>query len=185
MSNEELIAFVKKNPIGIGCGALSLALFGGWYYRSGDVPAAEAELAQKQAEGERYALNLVNATQLPEQYEAVVAANKEIESRLVHASQLGKNYQFFYKLESESGVKITDPRQAAIAPPKKDAAKTAFSPVGYNVALSGDLSQVLNFLRRLESGAHYCRVTNITCTVPPERSLPLTVNVGLELLGLP
>jgi hypothetical protein len=185
MSNEELIAFVKKNPIGIVCGVLSLALFGGWYYRSGDVPEKEADLAQKQAEGERYALNLTAGLQLKEQFESLAAANKEIEHRLVRASQIGPNYQFFYKLESETGVKLTDPRQSPLAAPRKDAAKAAYTPVAFNVVLSGDFTQVLNFLRRLESGAHYCRVLSATCSVASERSQPLNVNLTLELLGVP
>ena len=185
MSNEELIAFLKKNPIGIGCSVLSLALFGGWYYRSGDVPDKEADLAQKQAEGERYALNLVNALQLKDQFDSLVVANKEVESRLVHANRLGPNLQFFFKLESETGVKLTDPRQSGLTAPKKDATKSAYTPVGFSVVLTGDFTQTLNFLRRLESGAHYCRVLSASCSVPQDRSLPLNVNLSLELLGVP
>ena len=185
MSNEELIAFVKKNPIGIVCGVLSLALFGGWYYRNGDVPEKEADLAQKQAEGERYALNLTAALQLKEQVDSLAVANKEVEARLVHANKLGPNLQFFFKLESETGVKLTDPRQSPLAAPRKDAAKSAYTPVVFSVILSGDFAQVLNFLRRLESGAHYCRVLSATCSVASERSQPLNVNLTLELLGVP
>ena len=186
MSNEELIAFVKKNPIGIGCGVLSLALFGGWYYRSGDVPAEVQEVAQKSAEAQRYELNLNNAKQLQEQFDALVAANKEVDSRLVRASQLGKNVQFFFKLETESGAKLTtDPRQAPLSPPGKNAVKGAYSAVQFSVTVSGDLPQILGFLRRLESGVHYCRVLGGSCTVPQERSLPLTLSLTLELLGLP
>ena len=185
MSNEELIALLKKNPIGIDCGVLSLALFGGWYYRSGDVPTADATLAQKQAEGERYALNLTNAAQLKEQYDAVVAANKEVETRLVHANKLGPNLQYFYRLETETGAKLTDPRPMAPRGLNKNVAKASFTPVGFSLTLNGDLAQVLNFLHRLESGAHYCRVLSLSCGVPPERSLPLNVALSLEFLGLP
>lgn len=186
MSNEELKAIVGKNPIGFACGALSLLLFGGWYYRSGDVPSVEQEVAQKSAEAQRYELNLINAKGLQEQFDALVAANKEVDSRLVRASQLGKNVQFFYKLESESGAKLTtDPRQSPLSPPAKNAAKTAYNPVTFSVTVSGDLPQILRFLRRLESGAHYCRMIGASCTVPQERSLPLTLNLSLELLGLP
>ena len=61
MTNEEVIAFVRKNPVSIGCGVLSLVLAGLSYWRSGQVPDSEAELMQKSAEGERYAANLKNA----------------------------------------------------------------------------------------------------------------------------
>lgn len=186
MSNEELLAFVKKNLVGTICGGLSLLALGGWYYRSGDVPTIEQEVAAKSAEAQRYELNLLNAKQLQEHVDALLAANKEIDSRLVRGSQLGRNVQFFYKLENESGAKLTtDPRQSPLAPPGKNAAKGAYTPVAFSVTVSGDLPQLLRFLRRLESGVHYCRVLGASCTVPQERSLPLTLNLSLELLGLP
>lgn len=185
MSNEELIAFIKKNPIGIACFVLALALFGGWYYRSGDVPAKDQELQQKSAEAQRYALNLANATQLQEQYDTLLAANKEVAARLV-SKDIGKNYQYFYKLENESGAKlVTDPRQAASTSSGKGAVKSSYQPVQFSVSVQGSLSQVLGFLRRLESGAHYGRVLGATCTVPQDRSLPLSLVLSLELLGLP
>jgi hypothetical protein len=186
MSNEALIALVKKNPVGVLCALLSLALFGGWYYRSGDVPDTEQVLQQKSAEAERYSANLSNASQLKEQFDLLVAANKEIDSRLLHARDSVSNIQYFYKLEKESGVKLTsDPRQAPISSQKKDAAKGACQPLAFSVSVQGDLTQVLNFLGRLESGAHYCRVLGFTCTAPQVRSQPLSVSMNLELLGLP
>ena len=47
MTNAELFAFVRKNPISIGCGVLALALLGGIYFRSDEIPESEAELTQK------------------------------------------------------------------------------------------------------------------------------------------
>ena len=185
MSNEELIAFLKKNWIGAICFAVSVAAFGWWYYRSGDVPAKDQDLQQKSVEAQRYALNLNNSTQLQDQFDILVAANKEVAARLV-SKDIGKNIQYFYKLENESGAKlVTDPRQAPAAGPAKGAVKGSYQPVQFTVAVQGDLSQVLGFLRRLESGAHYGRVLGATCTVPQERSLPLSLALSLELLGLP
>lgn len=184
MTNAELLAFVRKNPIGIGSGALALVLAGAIYYRSGQVPESEAELAQKSAEGERYAANLKYATQLQEHYDALVAANKAIDARIVRASQFGKNLQYFYKLESETGVKLTtDPR---ISPPaaKKDP-KAAYVSIPCNLSVQGTLPQLLGFLRRLENGTHYCRVLNVSLVPAPDRNAPLSLSLNLELLGLP
>ena len=58
ISNEQLFAFIKKNPIGVGCGLLSLALAFAIYYRSDLIPAAEAELDQKGTLSDRYTANL-------------------------------------------------------------------------------------------------------------------------------
>ena len=88
MSKDELLAFVRKNPIGIGCGLLSLVVGGCAYYRSGQVAESEAELLQKSMEGQRLASNLRNANQLQEHYEALVAANSELITRFEKKIQI-------------------------------------------------------------------------------------------------
>ena len=187
ISNEQVIAFVKKNPIGFGCGALCLVLVAAMYYRSDLVPAAEADLDQQSVEAERLASNLKNATLLQEQLDAMIAAGKQVESRLVHPGDLAKNQQYFYKLEADTGTKI-DCHQNAL-PADKDR-KTLYLSVPYSVNVQGDYSQILNFLRKLESGAHYCRVLSATLTTGGSGAgegteVPLTLTLNLELLGQP
>jgi Tfp pilus assembly protein PilO len=187
ISNEQVIAFIKKNPIGFGCGALCLVLVAAMYYRSDLVPAAETELDQQSAEAERLAGNLKNATQLQEQLDAMIAAGKQVEYRLVHPGDLAKNQQYFYKLEADTGTKI-DCHQNAL-PVEKDR-KTLYLSVPYTVNVQGDYSQILSFLRKLESGAHYCRVLNATLVsggagAGESAESPLTLNLNLELLGQP
>ena len=185
MTNQDLIAFLKKHPISVGCGLLSLAAAGFTYFRSGEIPVAEAELAQKSTEADRYDLNIKNAAQLKEQVAALAGASKEIESRLVHYNQLGVNNQYFFKLESDTGVKLIDFRQGSLQPAAKGA-KTAFIAVGFSVSVQGNLAQILEFLHQLEGGAHYCRVLMATCTGnSSSRNAPLTLALSLEMLGLP
>ena len=186
MTKDDLISLVKKNPIGIGCGLLSLALGGVIYFRSGELPAAEEDLAQKSAESARLSANIQNAAQLKEQFEAVAAASKEVDARLVHASQTLNNYQYFYKLESETGAKMLagSPSQGAIASAKAGP-KAAFVPVPFTITVQGTLAQMLGYLRHLESGARYCRVMTVTCSVPATDRNAVTLALTLELLGVP
>jgi Tfp pilus assembly protein PilO len=188
ISHEQLIAFVKKNPIGFGCGALCLALVVVMYYRADNVPAAEAELEQQSAEAERLASNLKNAAQLQEQLDTMLAAGKEVEARLVHPGDLAKNQQYFYKLEADTGTKI-DCHQNPL-PAEKDR-KTTYLSVPYTVNVQGDYAQILSALRRLESGSHYCRVLSATLTAAAVAGTgevtdsSLTLSLNLELLGQP
>jgi hypothetical protein len=184
MTNQELIAFLRKNPVGVVCAVLGIALAVVIYLRAGEVPAAEAELAQRTSEADRYAANIKNAAQLKEQYEALVAATEEIDSRLVRASQLGVNNQYFFKLESETGTKLVDFRQGGLLAAK--GAKTNFSPVAFTVSIQGELPQLMHFLHLLESGTHYFRVQSATCLPAgaATRGL-LTLTLNLELLGQP
>lgn len=185
MTIQEQWALIKKHWISATCGIASLALAGGIYFLSDLIPSAEAELAEKMAEGERLSLNNKFADKLSEQYEALVGANKTVDTGITIAGQMGKNTQYFYTLESETGVKLVEFRPQAIAAPAKGA-KATFTPVGFNVSTQGTLPQILDFLRRLEGGSRYARI--LTASVSgnvTNRKAPLTLSLSVELLGLP
>jgi hypothetical protein len=183
MTNQELVALIKKNPISVGCGVICLAVGAALYFRADAIPTKETELAAKSAEGERHGLNIKNARDLKEHYDALVTANKEIDSRLVRAIQLGANVEIFSKLERETGVKLIDPRQTGSTPPK---GAQKFTAVAFAVAAQGDLTQILKFLHALENGEHYCRILNANLSLNGvKRDAPLTLTLSLELLGLP
>jgi hypothetical protein len=185
MTNDELKALVKKNPISVGCGALSVLFAVGLYFRSDAIPEAEAELQQKSGEAERYALNVKNADRLKEQFDAITAFNKTIESRMVRVSGQGANTQFFYKLFADTGVKQVDFRQST-STANLQKGKGAYLPVVFNVSVMGTLPQVLDFLRQLESGTHYSRVMIASCSVgSAARNGPVTLQLNVELLGIP
>ena len=186
MTGAELVTLIKKNPISFVCGALSLALVAAIYFRSGEIPAAEADLAKKTAEAERFALNITNGAQLKEQLDAIAAANKAIEARMVRVSDLATNQQYFQVLRRDTGVNLVDFRQTTSSATLPKGSKAAFVPVMFGLTVQGNLVQVLNFLRALEDGKHYCRVLTATCgTSTTNRNAPLTLSLNLELLGLP
>jgi hypothetical protein len=182
MTTDELVAVIKKNPVSVGCAVLCLALGAGIYFRGSLIPEAEAELVQKTAEADRYSANIKNSVQLKEDVDALVAANKEIDTRIIRAGQLGANHQYFYKIFGESGVKNLDLRQGNINANKGK----AYAPIAYSVSVQGDLNQIMHFLTLLESGARYVRVLTANCTIPgSDRNGSVTLALNLELLGVP
>jgi len=189
ISNEQLVALLKKNPVVSGAIIICVGLAAAHYFRSDLIAAATTQLDERTQEGQRLAANIKNSAQLPEQVAHVSAAAKEIETRLVKVGSLANNLQYFYKLEADTGVKLLDLRQTT--DPGRSA-KTGRIPVAFSVTLHGDYAQVLDFLRRLESGAHYCRVRTANL-VPFDAgagssgmrldATKLTLN--LELFGVP
>ncbi|MCX6943548.1 MAG: hypothetical protein NT173_02075 [Opitutales bacterium] len=191
ITNQQLLAAVKAQPIGFGCGALAVVLGLAIYFRGGLLPEAESLLDQNATLGERIDANLKNGVQLTEQLAAITSARKQIEARLVRPDELAKNQQFFYKLEAETGIKLIDLRQNQVpaAKPGAKGPKTNYIPVGYAVAVRGSYAHLLDFLRRLESDQRFCRVMtasiNLGGTSDKDRANELTLNLGLELLGQP
>jgi hypothetical protein len=185
MTKEEALQFIRRNPVGTVSVLVALGL-GGWiYFRSDAGPALEEDLKRRQGEAVRFENNVKYSAQLKEQLAALQAAAKEIDARVVRAGQVGANTQYFYKLENETGVKLKDLRPAAVAPPAKGA-KSPFVPVGYTVSADGSYVQLLNFLRRIESGPRYARINTASLSGSlADRKTPLTLTLGVELLGLP
>lgn len=178
MTGPQVITWMKRNPIPVGAGLLSLALAATIFLRSDLVPEANATLDAKSTEARRYDLNLTNSTQLKEHYEAMAGATKEIESRLIRPSQLGINQQYFYRLESEYGVKLSELRQDS-----RTQSQGSFIAVPFALTVQGDFPAVVGFVQGLENGAHYCRVLSASCTA--DRTGPVTLVLNLELLGQP
>jgi len=186
MSNEELIAFLRKNVICVACVVASLVIGGTIYLRSNELPAAEKVFADNAQKAALLAANIEDSEQLAEQHAKLVTANAAIAERMIRVGQLAENEQYYYQLESDTGVKLTtDIRQIPWVPPAKGAPKTAYSRVGFALTATGTYGQVLDLLRRLEGGEHYCRI--LTCNLRPAGELrdpALQVTLTLELLGI-
>jgi Tfp pilus assembly protein PilO len=177
MTTSDLIALAKKNPVIVVCVVLSLGILGAMYFRAGAIDEANKKLEERTALARRYALNLNQSAHLKDQYDTVVAANKAIENRMLRPAEIGINQQFFYKLESDSGVKLLDLRQGGAVK------KGAFAPISFTLSYQGDFSQAVAFLRALENGPHYFRLE--TASFGGGRTGPVSVTLNLELLGNP
>ncbi len=189
MTSADLLALFKKQPIGFSCAALSLILMALLYFRSDQIPENQGIADAKAAEAAQVLSNTRHAEGLVKQVEQMQVFGKEVESRLIRAGQLGINLQYFYKLEAENQVKLLDVRQGV--PPK--ISKGLYVGIPYTLAVQGSFKQVVAFLQHLENGPHFCRFTSATYSksasasvdVPSGAAGGVTLNLTLELLGMP
>jgi hypothetical protein len=190
LTSKDLVVFLKKNPVAIGCGALSLILLAGSYLRSSQVSDLSDQLKQKEQEGQKILDDIRNGANLAEQYDALTATTKELDSRLVRASERARNQQYFYRLESDTGVKENTLQPGAVAPPPLRGPKPIYTSIGYSVSVQGDFRQIINFMTGLESGQHFFRLTSGTVAregtrTAAEGTAPVNLTLNLEFLGLP
>lgn len=183
MTSADLIALLKKHPIGFGCVLLSIVCGVVLYLRSGKIADGQVELEARSAEAAKMAANIRNSANLSEQLTEIQTLTKELESRLLKAGQLAVNLQYFYKLETENEVKLVDVRQGAL--PKNTQA--AYVGIPFNVSIQGSYTQVMNFLGRLQNGRHFCRINtaNFTKVTGGANSGLVSLSLNLELLGQP
>jgi len=188
MTGADITASLKKHPLSVICGLVTVICAVLLYYRADNITASQTELEARTAEANKMIANVRNSTGLPEQVAEIQNQRKELEGRLLKPGQLAVNLQYFYKLEAETEVKLSgDVRQGV-------AAKTGKSYIGvpFAVSVQGTFPQVVNFINRLQNGRHLCRVTSATLNksggsdsgaASAERDMLLSIN--LELLGQP
>ena len=188
MNTADIIAKIKKQPIGVACGVICLVCIGWLYYRSGELEKRQAEYEAKSSEAQKMISNVAIAKTLPAEVAEMQAATKDLESRLIKDSQLAVNLQYFYKLEAENEVKLLDIRQQTR---NRTPAKTTYVGVPFFVNLQGSYKNVMAFLQRVEKGRHFCRVLTASfqkeagAAASAERQGTLTMSLTIELLGQP
>lgn len=199
ITNEQLFAFVRKNPVSCGCGLLCVLLGVFYFFRSDTLPEEETALEASSAEAARLALNIKNAAQLKEQNEVLQKALAQVDNRIVRVQALSANLQHFYKIEAETEAKILELHQNPVLPPAKDKKPTLYLAVPYTLRVQGDYARLLRFLREMESGPFYCRVLTAVISPSVAGGLPsssaagsedapenqLTLSINFELVGLP
>lgn len=185
MTGEDITALLKKHPVGSVCALLCIACGVIWYFRGDAVELARSELEARSAEDQKIATDVRNAHELPQHLESMQAAAKQLDDRLVRVTQLASNLQFFYRLESETGVKLLDVRQNPL-PTVKGAAKSLYLAVPFTVSVQGSYKQVMDFIGRLEKGQRVSHFSSVTFTKGSALdSSSLNANINLELLGKP
>ena len=187
MTGADIITVLKKHPISTACGVICILCGAALYVRGDKVADNKKAFEEKSTEAQKIATNVRNAANLPQQVAAMQDAAKQLDSRLVRASQLAINQQYFYRLENETGVKLLEVRPGTLSQVRSGAAKGAYSPVPFTVNIEGNFKQVFDFIQRLEKGRHFCRFVNISFNKSSgqEATERLSVNMTLELLGTP
>lgn len=180
MNTADLVALLKKHPIGFGCGLVSIVCGILLYLRSDNIKSSQAELEASSAQAARMVTNVRNATDLAEHVTEIQALSKELEGRLMKAGQLAVNLQYFYKLETENEVKLVDVRQGAT--PRSS--KNLYIGVPFNVSVQGPYANVMNFLNRVQNGRHFCRINTASFTKVGDTA-DMSLALTLELLGQP
>ena len=178
IDTQAIIARVKKYPILVVCAGLSIILFTLLYFRSDLTAKQQDELTALTDTGKRYRSNISNSAQLQEQLDFLMQANQAVKARALNADGLAENLQFFYRLESEVGIKYRDlrPGNRVSAGPQ-----SAYVPINYIVNIEGSYVQVITFLKHLEQGACFCRITSASVSGGDAN---VSLNLNLDLLGV-
>lgn len=190
MTGADLLILLKKHPLGFASALVAVVCLGLYFLRESVVDEYVQLGEQKSAESAKILNNVRNSANLAEQLVEMQEITKEIGSRLIRPNQIALNLQFFYRLETETGVKLNDVRQGT-NPPGRAGQAGAYIGVPFTVSVQGTHRQVMNFLRRLEAGSNFARFNTVSFgkvntneAVAPGAGL-ISLSMNLDLLGQP
>lgn len=185
MTGTDLMILLKKHPIGVTCGIVSLLCGVTLYWHADTIDDTKLKVDDITKKSEAMVSNVRNAAGLAQQADTIQQATKHLESRLVKANQLATNLQYFYRLESDTGVKLTDVRQNQVG----RAGGGLFVGIPYAVTFQGTFKQVMEFLQRVENGKCFSKYSSIsfnkTAGTETAAGSLLSVSMNIELLGTP
>jgi Tfp pilus assembly protein PilO len=188
MTGADLKAMAKKQPIGVACGLIAIAC-GVMLYLGSDTVDERKSVYDERAKTDKAILaNVANSKDLQQQTEAVQHAVKDLEGRLIRGSQLAINLQYFYRLESDTGVKMTDVHQGGAGQPRSGSGKAGYTAIPFAVNIQGNFKQVLDFIQRVENGPRIARFNSVSFQKAVGEGLGpdvFSVSMGIEFLGTP
>ena len=173
-----------RYPIGAAGLVLSVVLAGVSIWLQLDSSALEIRQQSRAREGDNMLKFIARGSQLRTELTTVRAAAQRITESLVVEKNIPENFWYFYKIEQDTQVKLTELQQRPT--PLQDAGTPAtYKRVPFSLKLTGNFRAVIAYLQRLETGSRFGRINSFQL----QRQDPTTSNVvlqlDLELLGFP
>jgi hypothetical protein len=181
IDSQIIFSRIKKYPLLSACCVISAALALTLYFRSSLLSEQKIELEKYSLEAKRHQNNVTNSAHLADQLNFLIQANSAVKVRGLTVEGVADKLQFFYRLESETGVKYLDLRAGSkvVVDKKKPA---TYVPLNYILSVQGDFGQVVAFLRKLEQGVYFCRITSASLS---GSGSSVKISMKLDLLGVP
>lgn len=195
MTFRDLIPLLKRNlitTIGSVC-IIACALV--YFVRQEQINRLATDYDDLSVRRARVLKNLKFGDGLGQELLAIQDLEKDARSRLFNPRDLAANYNYFFQIESATGVKLSDLRQFD-KPVEKPAKGTkqrrrrpgaqTFQPLAFEMNVTGTYPKVLDFVRNLEGGRAYCRLEKLavgSVGSSAEGSGEIVARLSIEILG--
>jgi Tfp pilus assembly protein PilO len=177
---EQLVATIRRHPLVISVIAL-LAVLGVanyflWQQRE-EVTRRHDEVQRK---GEAMLNALTDHSRITADLAAVKEAQQLIDRNLINEGSMAKNLGYFFQMETLSHVRISQLNQLVSQPSPEG---NPFKAIPFSLRVTGSYSQVIRFLRELETGPRLLRVRTFGFARGEAKNTGLSLDLTVELLG--
>ena len=137
--------------------------------------------------------NMKNSSRLEEDLAVVEDSIEQLDARLFDSQELATNYNYFFNIEADTGVKISGLKQFDVSEdevrsnkkkrtPKPT--KDAYQKIRYHMTAIGEYMQLVDLMRKLEGGPSFYRLENFRVSKGTGTdSSKLSMDMSLLILG--
>ncbi len=139
--------------------ALAAIAFG--YYRSATTDEIGVKIDEQRSALGNLKLNITSAQKITDHIAILDQNLEKIKPRIAQGENYALNLQYFYKLEAESGVKITNISKSD----DSKGAKTQKIGTAFNISVEGAYHNTLKFMALAEKFLYFGRINNYTLSL--------------------
>ncbi len=186
MSKDGILSKITQYRFAVAAGSVALVLLVVLLMRAPKTGALEDVLQTRSDVARRMETNIRQGDDLAEHLRQLREQNILIDKRLMERSEVASNYNYFYQLEETVGVRVEAIQQRGQA-----AGVSAGRPsidlydlIGYSMTVRGSFSDLLTFVRELETGRYFIRLESINFNRAQGGSgAELSAQIELNVLG--
>jgi len=179
---EQFLGLCRRYPLAVSSVVLTLLLGGtDWFLWRRQVQLANrAERVRR--EGNDMLLAQSNQPRIQAEHAATRDALAVIDANLASEEDLAGNLDYFYQIEKNTQVRLSNVSQLTTPPGAADARYRA---IPFSLRLSGGYAAVLAFLHELETGPRLLHVKNYRFSQNDPGIDALSLDLTVEVLGRP
>lgn len=188
MNFGSLLIALKRHLTLTICGVLAAMGCVFYYVRSEQVTRLESDFRDLEISRMRMFKNLKSGRGIETHVQDMEALASQAKERLFKVDDLAGNYDYFFRIEGKSGVKLSGLQQNVKKPDERDRRsrrqRIPYQEINYEMNATGSFEQLLNFLRQVERGQAFAVVQSLNLSVAGrgETGHP-NMMVGIAILG--
>ena len=165
MNLEGLIRKIRQYPLVTVFGAISLILIIAILIRNPKVSSLQEINDQREREWTTVRTNHERSAGLEAEVEKLRSFSEEVNRRLISADAIANNYNYFYRIERQTGIRIVNIQQLPVASARRPQylpELNDFDLVPFNLTFQGSFDVTMTFLQGIERGEHLVRIESIS-----------------------
>ena len=179
---EPLFAAGRRHPLAVTVLTVLVVLGTANYFLWQQRDEVTHQHEEVQHKGEAMLLALMDHARITADLATVRDAQQRIDRNLINEGSMAKNLGYFFQMESLSRVRLSQLNQLVSQPSPEG---NPFKAIPFSLRVTGSYSQIIRFLRELETGPRLLRIRAFSFVRGDVKNNGLALDLTVELLGTP